>query len=82
MIYPVFAIRDSKVGFQPQLLIEHSAESAKRGFSYAINSDGIMNYSPRDFELFKVGTFDSDKGSLEGCVLESICSGWSVIGDK
>lgn len=82
MIYPVYCVRDNKVGFQPQLLLEHSNESAKRGFAYAINNEGLMNYSPKDFDLYKVGTFDTEKGKIESCVPEIITQGFAVIGEK
>lgn len=81
MKYPIYCIRDQKVGFQPQLLLEQSDQAAIRGFSYAINgNDGLMNYSPSDFDLFKVGEFDNEKGELIPCVPENIVSGVSVYG--
>lgn len=81
MIYPVYCIRDSKVDFMAPT-VDHSDSSAVRNFAYAINSDGIMNYSPNDFDLYRIGSFDSEKGLLESCIPELIVSGISVFGDK
>lgn len=82
MKYPMYAIRDQKVGFMAPT-VDQSDQSAIRNFSYAINgNDGIMNYSPKDFDLFKVGEFDTEKGEIIPCMPENICSGVSVIGDK
>lgn len=83
MKYPVYCIRDQKVGFQPQLLVEQSDASAIRGFSYAVNShDGLMNYSPTDFDLFRIGEFDTETGEFISIMPNNICSGISIYGDK
>ena len=80
MIYPVYCIKDNKVGFQPQLLLESNEPAAVRGFSYAVNNNGIMNFSPKDYDLYKIGKFDSDSGKLEYEVPTLIISGSSVFG--
>lgn len=83
MKYPLYCVRDNKVGFQPQILVEQNDASAIRGFSFAIdNPQGIMNYSPADFDLFKIGDFDVDTGKIESCVPENVCSGYSVFTEK
>ena len=83
MKYPVYCIRDQKVGFQPQLILEQSDSSAVRGFSFAINgNDGLMNYSPADFDLFRVGEFDTETGTFFPVVPVNVCSGVSVFGEK
>lgn len=83
MTYPVYCIRDQKVGFQPQIIVEVSDQSAIRGFSYSINGNqGIMNYSPADFDLFKIGEFDTETGKIDSVIPVNICSGISVYGDK
>lgn len=82
MKYPVYCIRDSKVGFQPQLLIEQNDATAVRGFSYAINNEGLMNYSPKDYDLFKIGEFEIETGKFESIIPENVCSGASVFEDK
>lgn len=83
MKYPVYSIRDQKVGFQPQLIVEQSDQSAIRGFSYAINgNEGLMNYSPSDFDLFRVGEFDTETGEFVAVTPVNVCSGISVYGEK
>lgn len=80
MIYPVYSYRDKKVGFMmPQC--DQSDQSAMRGFAFAINqSEGIMNFAPGDFDLYKIGEFDTEKGTVIGCTPELICSGDNVYG--
>lgn len=82
MKYPVYCVKDNKAGFQPNLLIEQNDASAVRGFSYAINNEGLMNYSPNDFDLFKIGLFDVETGMFDSLIPELVVSGSSVYGDK
>ena len=62
---------------------DQNESTAVRGFAFAINNgDGIMNYSPSDFELYEVGKFDSESGKLipnDSPVF--IVAGNSVVGD-
>lgn len=81
MIYPVYSIKDHKVGYMPPT-VDQNDGSAIRNFSYAVNSGGIMNYSPNDFDLFKIGDFDDEKGKMIGIVPELVVSGSSVFGEK
>lgn len=83
MKYPIYCVRDEKVGFQPQILVESSDAAAVRGFSFAVNNhESLMNFSPKDFDLFRIGELDSEKGSIIPCMPELVCSGVSVFGDK
>ena len=82
MKYPLYCIRDVKVGFlAPQ--VDQSDQSAIRNFSFAVNgNDGIMNFSPKDFDLYKVGEFESEDGKIKSIIPELICSGTDVFGVK
>lgn len=81
MIYPVFCIRDIKVGFG-QPAVHMSDMVAKRDFGFKINSPGsIMEYAPSDFELYQVGTFNTDSGKIESQIPEYICNGKDVYGN-
>ena len=81
MKYNIYSIRDKKVGFGfPH--VDQSDTSAIRGFAYAVNQEGLMNYSPDDFELYRIGVFDTDKGTVVSVdIPELIVSASSVIGD-
>lgn len=83
MKYIVYSIRDSKVGFTPPVT-DQSDQSAIRGFAFAINNpENIMNFAPKDFDLYKVGEFDSEKGVLIPLKLpELIYSGTSAVAEK
>ena len=79
MKYPMYCYRDAKVGFMPPQC-DQSEQAAIRGFSYAINgNDGMMNYSPKDFDLYKVGEFDTETGKVDACMPVLIVSGESVV---
>lgn len=82
MIYPVYAVRDIHVGFNAPMT-DVNDNVAKRNFAYAINneSNGVMNFAPKDYDLYQVGTFDTLNGSLEPlAVPKLICTGTSVFG--
>lgn len=79
MIYPVFCMRDLKVGFLSPT-VDQNDQTAIRNFSYAVNgNNSMMNYSPGDFQLYKVGTFDSQKGTILPLVpIELVAEGVNV----
>lgn len=82
MVLPMYSYRDSKVGFGSPI-VEQNEQTAVRGFSYAINSnDGLMNFSPKDYDLYKIGEFDFEKGVVvPELVPILVCSGTSVLTD-
>lgn len=80
MKYPIYTIRDVKVGFDTQFLPQISDDAAQRAFAMAINNPGTMlNFQPSDFELYKIGEFDTETGRIESVpVPEFICGGVDV----
>lgn len=81
MLYEIFAIKDTKVGFMNPT-VEANQNVAIRNFSYAMNvKDSLFTFRPSDFEFYKLGTFDTDIGSVTPCI-EFICTGDSVIEKK
>lgn len=64
MVYPICAIRDSKISFYPPTT-EENTQAAIRNFSMAINnSTGLLGFSPGDFALFHIADFDNEKGEV------------------
>lgn len=80
MKYPVYSYRDRLVGFGTPVL-DQSDASAIRGFAYAVsNREGIMNFSPADYELYKCGEFDTDTGRLiPKDIPELVCTGLNAM---
>lgn len=80
MKYPMYSIRDKKTAFGFPFT-ETNDGTAKRGFTMAINSgEGVMSFAYGDYELYRIGEFDTDKGvifALDIPVL--VCSGDSVF---
>ena len=82
MKYPMYAIRDCKTTFFPPQC-EQNESTAVRNFGMMIqNSDGIIGYAPNDFDLYKVGEFDSEKGTVTGKTPRLVCSGNDMVGVK
>lgn len=80
----VFAIRDKHTGFlEPKLNINEQV--AIRGFATAINNSPVgseIGFAPGDFDLYKLGEFDSDTGMYDTHIPEFVVSGSSVVGVK
>ena len=80
MKYPMFSIKDDKTGFSCPTC-DQSEASAVRNFSFAVNnSDTVMGFAPKDYDLYKVGEFDTDSGKIRTFVPEFVVSGSSVFG--
>ena len=63
MIWNVYSIRDQKSGRFMQSVNDVNDETAKRGFAQAVNTpSGIIGFAPKDFDLYKIGEFDDEKG--------------------
>lgn len=82
MKFPVYSYRDKEVGFGSPI-VESNDIVAMRGFSMQMNNpSSIMNFSPKDFDLYRIGEFDPDSGMIfPEPVPVLVCSGVSVIGD-
>lgn len=81
MNYPLFSVRDTLVGFGSPF-VDANEDTARRGFSMQMNNPQSMNnFSPKDFDLYKIGEFDPKSGKVTSIVPELVCSGVSVLGD-
>lgn len=82
MKYPLYSVRDVKQAFWPPQ-VEQNEAVAVRNFSLMVNTNSITAFTPSDFDFYKVGEFDSQKGTIEALdVPEFVCSGSSVFNEK
>lgn len=78
MIYPMFSIKDAKVGFLAPTC-EATAASAIRNFEHAVmNIDGLFYSHAEDYELYHIANFDVDSGRVESIDPEFLVSAISV----
>lgn len=71
----MYSIRDSKTTYGVPF-VDKSDDSAKRGFAFAFeNQQSLLRFSPSDFSLYRIGTFDNDSAKLQSCPPVYICSG-------
>lgn len=80
MKFNVYAIRDVKTGFLSPTFEVNDAV-AMRNFQHAVmNSDSVLFSHAKDFDLYKIGTYDSDAGKLLPVELPVvICAGADVL---
>lgn len=64
MKYGIYSVRDVNVGFN-QPFLDPTDASAKRGFAYACLNTDMMGFAPKDFDLYKVGEFDTDTAEIK-----------------
>ena len=84
MKYPLFAVRDIHVGFN-QPMTDINEQVAIRNFTYAINNpdNQVMNFMPKDYDLYRIGEFDTDNGHIDAePVPVLIVTGSSVFGSE
>lgn len=74
MMLNVYSIRDVRSGFLTPT-IDQNDYIAARNFANAImESKGVLFTHASDFQLFRIGEFDSDKGVLKPAQLHELVS--------
>lgn len=82
MIYHVYSIYDRRAGQYLTPTFEQSDPVAVRNFVHAVMTSGTILTSHRsDFDLFQIGSFDSDSGELlsfRPADFELVCRGGDI----
>lgn len=63
MIFELYAIKDELSEFASPITIE-TEDQAKRYFKEMVKRTTLMNENKKDFSLWNVGIFDSEKGMV------------------
>ena len=64
MIYKIFAIKDTKVGFM-QPFIQPNEDVAIREFHNIVNvGNSIVSANYKDMELYSLGSYNMDNGEI------------------
>lgn len=64
MKYGIYSMRDKHTGFVSPTF-DLNDQSAARNFSMALTtSGGVLGFAPSDFDLYLLGTFDTDSGVI------------------
>lgn len=73
MILNVYSMRDKYTGFLSPTF-EVNDQVAIRAFSYALfNTPGsVLGFAPTDFDLYHLGTFDTDSGFFSSLGVPSL----------
>lgn len=74
----IYSVRDVNVGFN-QPFCDVNDDAAIRGFAYAVNNSDIMAFTPKDFDLYRIGEFQNDTGMIESCLPELVIHGTEVF---
>lgn len=78
MIFGIFAIRDAKTGFLAPM-VEANDQVAIRNFVHACrNTESLFFTHASDYDLYKIGNYDSETGVISAEQLTPIYSATSV----
>lgn len=81
MRFPMYVIKDIKSHCMTPT-VDTNDMTAKRNFAFAIqNPESVMNYSPRDFVLYRIGEYDNERGEITGYDPVVICRGEDVVNE-
>lgn len=78
MVLNIYSIRDTFTGYG-QIFLESSDPVAVRGFRFALSKkDSAMYTDPKDFDLMRLGTFDTETGVISPIPAVTVCSAVSL----
>lgn len=64
MVYSIYSMRDKHTGFISPTF-DLNDQTAARNFSMALTkSDGVLGFAPSDFDLYCLGSWDTDSGVI------------------
>lgn len=64
MTYGVFAVRDKIAEEFRSITLDVNEETAKRNFAFAVNNSAELQFAAKDYELYCIGDFQSNKGLI------------------
>lgn len=79
MILPICCMRDQLTGFMNPFCTTNESV-AERDFKILINDDKqSLHYNPQHFDLYKIGTFNTETGEIIPSPAEILVTGLSVL---
>ena len=77
MLLNIYSVRDNNGDFKG-LFNDINDELAKRNFIMAFAADSMMNAFAQDFDLYKLGTFNSETAEIVGLLPVKVLDGVSA----
>lgn len=75
-----FAIYDRAASAYSQPFFQHTRGLGERAFADAIaKEDSVLHQHPGDYDLFCIGSFDNEDGSLESTKPQLLITGIQVL---
>lgn len=79
MVFGIYAIKDVYTGYLNPTF-EGNDSVARRNFEHAVcRADSLLYSHPNDYDLYRIGTFDSETGVIISCVPELIVGASSIV---
>lgn len=74
----VYSMRDAVSGNFQNPTFEINDAAAARNFKFSVNNNDFIGFNAADFDLFKIGVFDTQTGVLESQDPVTVLSGVSA----
>lgn len=82
MKYGIYSVRDKLTGYL-NISLERSDALAKRSFGIIVgDSDSVIGRNPGDYDLYRLGSFDTDSGDIHVDIPEFVVSASSLCYDE
>lgn len=78
MLFSLYSLRDAKVGYLTPFPMQSDA-AASRSFVMTVANTEEMRRFATDFDLIRIGTFDSEKGIISGTDPVVVLTGVSAL---
>lgn len=82
MKYGIYSVRDKLTGYM-NISLERSDALAQRSFGIIVgDSNSIISCNPGDYDLYRLGSFDTDSGDIHADLPEFVVSASSLCYDE
>lgn len=79
MVFGIYAIKDVYTGYLNPTF-EGNDSVARRNFEHAVlRADSLLYSHPKDYDLYRIGMFDSETGVITPCTAELIVGASSIV---
>lgn len=79
MHYAMYAVKDALVGFGVPFASNSNAEAIRAFVRVATDTKSDIFASPGDYDLYYIGTYDTDTGLLTSTIPDMIYRGRSAV---
>ena len=81
-MFNLYTIRDNKSGQWQSPVADYNDATMRRGVAAGLSGSDLRSFSPADFEVFNVGTFDPESGCVTAQLPAYVCSIADIVREE